>query len=47
MRVDGRSVHDAGGTEAQELAFVVAAGVAYLRLLEASGFTLDEARAPS
>ena len=44
MRVDGRSVHDAGGTEAQELAFVVAVGVAYLRLLEAVGFSLDEAR---
>jgi methylmalonyl-CoA mutase len=44
LRADGRSVHDAGGTEAQELAFVIAAGVAYLRLLEASGFTLDEAR---
>jgi methylmalonyl-CoA mutase len=44
VRVDGRSVHDAGGAEAQELAFVLAAGVAYLRLLEASGFALDEAR---
>ena len=44
MRVDGRSVHDAGGAEAQELAFVLATGVAYLRLLEASGFALDEAR---
>jgi methylmalonyl-CoA mutase len=44
MRADGRPVHDAGGGEAQELAFVVAAGVAYLRLLEAAGFSLDEAR---
>jgi methylmalonyl-CoA mutase len=44
LRVDGRSVHDAGGTEAQELAFVTAVGVAYMRLLEAAGFTLDEAR---
>ncbi len=44
LRADGRAVHDAGGAEAQELAFVVAVGVAYLRLLEASGFTLDEAR---
>ncbi len=44
LRVDGRSVHDAGGTEAQELAFVTAVGVAYLRLLEAAGFTLEEAR---
>lgn len=44
LRADGRAVHDAGGSEAQELAFVVATGVAYLRLLEASGFSLDESR---
>jgi methylmalonyl-CoA mutase len=44
LRADGRAVHDAGGTEAQELAFVVATGVVYLRLLEAAGFSLDEAR---
>jgi len=44
LRADGRAVHEAGGSEAQELAFVVAAGVAYLRLLEAAGFSLDEAR---
>ncbi|HXZ46970.1 MAG TPA: methylmalonyl-CoA mutase subunit beta [Pseudolabrys sp.] len=44
MRVDGRAVHEAGGSEAQELAFVLATGVAYLRLLESSGFPLDEAR---
>ncbi len=44
LRADGRAIHDGGGSEAQELAFVLAAGVAYLRLLEASGFTLDEAR---
>ena len=44
LRADGRAVHEASGTEAQEIAFVAAAGVAYLRLLEASGFTLDEAR---
>jgi methylmalonyl-CoA mutase len=44
LRADGRAVHEAGGSEAQELAFVVAAGVAYLRLLEAAGFALDEAR---
>jgi len=31
---DARSVHDAGGTPAQELAFALAAGVAYLRALE-------------
>ena len=44
LRADGRAVHEAGGSEAHELAFVIAAGVAYLRLLEAAGFSLDEAR---
>jgi methylmalonyl-CoA mutase len=44
LRTDGRAVHEAGGSEAQELAFVVATGVAYLHLLEAAGFALDEAR---
>ena len=41
---DGRIIHDAGGSEAQELAFVLATGVAYLRALEAAGLSLDEAR---
>ncbi|MDQ8728547.1 methylmalonyl-CoA mutase subunit beta [Bradyrhizobium sp. LHD-71] len=41
---DGRVVHDAGGSEAQELAFVLAAGIAYLRALEASGMPLSTAR---
>ncbi len=41
---DGRVVHDAGGSEAQELAFVLAVAVAYLRALEASGMPLDAAR---
>jgi methylmalonyl-CoA mutase len=41
---DGRVVHDAGGSEAQELAYVLATGVAYLRALEAAGLPLDEAR---
>jgi methylmalonyl-CoA mutase len=44
LRADGRAVHEAGGSEAQELAFVLAAGVVYLRLLEAAGFALDDAR---
>jgi methylmalonyl-CoA mutase len=44
LRADGRSVHEAGGSEAQELAFVIANGIAYLRLLQAAGFALDEAR---
>jgi methylmalonyl-CoA mutase len=41
---DGRVIHDAGGSEAQELAFVLAAGVAYLRALEGSGIALEDAR---
>ena len=41
---DGRVVHDAGGSEVQELAFALAAAVAYLRALEASGTALDAAR---
>jgi methylmalonyl-CoA mutase len=41
---DGRPVHDAGGSEAQELAFALAVGVAYLRALEAGGIALDAAR---
>jgi methylmalonyl-CoA mutase len=42
---DGRPVHDAGGSEAQELAFALSLAVAYLRLLEAGGIALDAARA--
>jgi methylmalonyl-CoA mutase len=42
---DGRAVHDAGGSEAQELAFALAAAVAYLRALEAGGIALGVARA--
>jgi methylmalonyl-CoA mutase len=41
---DGRAVHNAGGSEAQELAFALAGAVAYLRALEASGMTLEAAR---
>ncbi len=41
---DGRVVHNAGGSEAQELAFVLAVGTAYLRALEAGGTALDAAR---
>ncbi len=42
--LNGRVIHDAGGSEAQELAFVLASGVAYLRGLEAVGLSLEEAR---
>jgi len=41
---DGRVIHNAGGSEAQELAFALASAVAYLRALEASGVALDAAR---
>jgi len=41
---DGRPVHDAGGSEAQELAFTLAVAVAYLRALEAGGIGLEVAR---
>jgi methylmalonyl-CoA mutase len=41
---DGRPVHAAGGSEAQELAFALGNAVAYLRALEANGIALDQAR---
>jgi methylmalonyl-CoA mutase len=41
---DGRVVHDAGGSEAQELAFVLAGAIAYLRAFEAGGIGVDAAR---
>jgi methylmalonyl-CoA mutase len=41
---DGRIVHSAGGSEAQELAWVLAVAVAYLRVFEAAGIALDDAR---
>jgi methylmalonyl-CoA mutase len=41
---DGRIIHNAGGSEVQELAFALACAVSYLRALEASGMTLEAAR---
>jgi methylmalonyl-CoA mutase len=41
---DGRVVHNAGGSEAQELAYVLATALAYLRALEAGGVALSDAR---
>ena len=41
---DGRIINNAGGSEAQELAFAIASAVDYLRALAASGVTLDAAR---
>ena len=41
---DGRPYHEAGAGEAQELGCVIATGIEYLRLLEAEGLSLEEAR---
>jgi methylmalonyl-CoA mutase len=41
---DGRAYHEAGASEAQELAAVLATGVIYLRALEAQGHSPDAAR---
>src|SRR5262245_20291977 len=41
---DGRNVHAAGGSEAQELAFVIAIAVDYLRLFTQAGTPLEAAR---
>jgi len=40
---DGRVIHDAGGSEVQELAFVLASGVAYLRAIEGAAVALEDA----
>jgi methylmalonyl-CoA mutase len=41
---DGRVIHNAGGSEAQELAYVLAVAATYLRALETGGIALDAAR---
>jgi methylmalonyl-CoA mutase len=41
---DGRVIHNTGGSEAQELAYVLAVAVMYLRSLDAAGIALNEAR---
>jgi len=41
---DGRIIHNAGGSEAQELAHTLSVALAYLRALEAEGVALDAAR---
>lgn len=41
---DGRVIHDAGGSEVQELAFVLACGIAYLRAIETAGIPLEQAQ---
>ncbi len=44
LAADGRIWHEAGATEAQELGAVLATAVTYLRLLEAEGLALADAR---
>jgi len=41
---DGRVIHDAGGSEVQELAFVLVTALAYLRTLEGAGVALEDAQ---
>ena len=41
---DGRIVHNAGGSEAQELSFAIASAVEYLRALHTGGVPLEAAR---
>lgn len=43
LRADSRPVHEAGGTEVQELAFLVAAGAEYVRALMQAGMSADAA----
>ena len=44
LLADGRPYHEAGAGEAQELGCVIATGVEYLRLPEANGLSLEDAR---
>jgi methylmalonyl-CoA mutase len=44
IKADGRIVHEAGGSDAQELGSALALAVFYMRALEAAGFTLEQAR---
>lgn len=41
---DGRAVHAGGGSEAQELAYVLADGLNHLRVLDEGGIGLEDAR---
>lgn len=44
LTADGRTFHEAGASDAQELAAVLASLVQYLRVLEQAGLSLDAAR---
>jgi methylmalonyl-CoA mutase len=41
---DGRLIHASGGSEVQELVFVLATAVAYLRAIEGAGVALEDAQ---
>lgn len=43
LRADGRIAHNAGASPAQELAFVLASAVSYLRSLEKNEFDIEQA----
>jgi methylmalonyl-CoA mutase len=43
VRADARPVHEAGGSEAQEIAIALAAGITYLRALVEAGATVAQA----
>ncbi|HVY84453.1 MAG TPA: methylmalonyl-CoA mutase family protein [Caulobacterales bacterium] len=43
LRVDARPAHEAGGSEAQEIAYALSAGILQLRLLQAQGLNADQA----
>lgn len=45
VTVDATAAHDAGASDAQELAYSLAAGATYLRVLVRDGFSVDEAAA--
>jgi methylmalonyl-CoA mutase len=43
LRADARPVHEAGGSEAQEIAAALSSGIAHLRALTEAGFPVDDA----
>jgi len=43
LRVDARPVHEAGGSEAQEIALALASGIFYMRALATAGLAPDDA----
>jgi methylmalonyl-CoA mutase len=45
LRVDARPVHEAGGTEAQEIGAALSCGIAYLRALADAGMPIGDAGA--